>query len=705
MVRSLIYFGGLKLASQRLELLEEILAHIGLHKNFVLQGGAGSGKTETLKQVVQKLTDGKMPKRVVCITHTNKAADEISERISGNAEVSTIHAFLGALIRPYKANVKAALPQLFTLPYFERLGENETGDTPKDKAKSEHERFKKAHQKLESRRQTVQGLKTEKVVGKRDYDKDPAYYIAAHKQLVDELNAKIKEELQLADANDIKYNETAFNSFKDPSFGHDGLIEIASLLIQRHSNLRKILSDKFDCIFIDEYQDTHPDIVRSLVQASSASDLTLGLFGDSEQAIYSDGIGDVGSYVANKDFVLVQKQDNFRCSPQVIEVANSFRCDGLQQQVALKFLDDKTCETVSSREGSAKLYFAMAPQKVPLEGENGTETNSRHKAECAEIRDRLVDKVVQKHPTFTQLKLTNKSIASDVGFGTLWEIFDANYQSPREEIKRTLKRLQFEQLFELISLHQALPGDRRAYNRLIGIINRSGTNIKTTADKSDISRDLERLKDLSSTAYETIEFAIERSFISKSDSHGSFLIRTKEFLKDFVADDCAQAFQQLYNDGANTKPRMLKELGTAPQEHLDAALVEDNFDTLERKLKKCIFLTRLFSSDLKLSEVLSFYEYEGTEGIFATMHKTKGTGIDNVLVVCDEYGWVSEYDFSSCFTGQKPKTNREVQSRKLLYVACSRTKSNLAFVRLVPNDEELRYLKTVFDDFEQIPLT
>lgn len=324
------------MASPRLEPIDEVLALIASHNNFVLQGGAGSGKTETLKQVVQKVTDGISPKRVVCITHTNKAADEISERISGKAQVSTIHAFLGALIRPYKANIKGVLPELFTLPHFERLGEDETGDNFKDKEKSEHERFKKAHKKLENRRQTVQWLKTDKVVGKRAYDKAPALYIETHNQLVDEVNAKIKEELQSVDANSIEYNESPFNHFKDPSFGHDGLIEIASLLIQRHSNLRKILSDKYDCIFIDEYQDTHPDVVKSLVQASSDSDLTLGLFGDSEQAIYSDGVGDVENYIANKDFVLVAKQDNFRCSPQVIKVANSFRCDGLEQKVALK---------------------------------------------------------------------------------------------------------------------------------------------------------------------------------------------------------------------------------------------------------------------------------------------------------------------------------------------------------------------------------
>ncbi|MBO9467079.1 ATP-dependent helicase [Tropicibacter sp. R15_0] len=692
------------MASKKLEPLDEILTNIENHKNFVLQGGAGSGKTETLKRVVQSVTQGLAPKRVVCITHTNKAADEIAERVSGKVEVSTIHAFLGALIRPYTANIKAVLPELFTLPHFERLGDKEEGETSKDKALSEHNRFKKAHEKLESRRRTVQDLKTDKVVGKRDYDKNPDLYVSAHNTLIDEINSKIKEEIQLVDVSSIEYNETPFNRFRDPSFGHDGLIEIASMLIQRHQNLRKILSDKFDCIFIDEYQDTHPEVVKSLVQASSDSSLCLGLFGDSEQAIYSEGIGDVEGYIANKDFTLVPKQDNYRCSPQVIEVANSFRCDGLKQEVALKLLADGNFETASSREGSAKLYFAMAPEKVSLAGENKTDTNSRYKADCAELRDKLVDAVVEKHPDFTQLKLTNKSIASDVGFGTLWEIFDANYQSPREEINRTLKRLQFEQLIEIVRLHQALPGDRRSYNRLIGIINRSGTKIRTTADKSKISGDLAQLRDPSVTAYEAIKFAIDRGFISQSDSHRAFLLRAQEFLKSYEADNRAKAFQQLYDGGANTKNRMIKELGIAPQDHLDKDFLEDNFHSMKRKLEKHIFLTRLFSSDLKMSDVLAFYEYEETDGIFATMHKTKGTGIENVLVVCDEYGWVSEYDFASCFTGLEPKSKREVQSRKLLYVACSRTVSNLTFVRLVKNDDELEYLKSVFDSFEEVAL-
>jgi DNA helicase-2/ATP-dependent DNA helicase PcrA len=138
-------------------------------------------------------------------------------------------------------------------------------------------------------------------------------------------------------------------------------------LIHQHQNLRKILSGKFDWIFIDEYQDTLLDVVKSLVKARSQCKLCLGLFGNSKKEISSEWIGYVQSYIFNNDSNLVQKNDNYRCSPQVIRISNSFRCDGLEQEIALK-VKDGVNEIMESREGSAMLYFAMAPEKVPLKG-------------------------------------------------------------------------------------------------------------------------------------------------------------------------------------------------------------------------------------------------------------------------------------------------------------------------------------------------
>ena len=50
-------------------------------KNFVLQGGAGSGKTESLKEVILYISEKYPNKKIACITLTNAAVDEMKLRI------------------------------------------------------------------------------------------------------------------------------------------------------------------------------------------------------------------------------------------------------------------------------------------------------------------------------------------------------------------------------------------------------------------------------------------------------------------------------------------------------------------------------------------------------------------------------------------------------------------------------------------------
>ncbi|UZJ64673.1 AAA family ATPase [Sphingobacterium sp. KU25419] len=60
--------------------------------HFVLQGGAGSGKTESLKQIIHYISENHPTKKIVCITHTNLAADEIKHRVNNpKHKISTIH--------------------------------------------------------------------------------------------------------------------------------------------------------------------------------------------------------------------------------------------------------------------------------------------------------------------------------------------------------------------------------------------------------------------------------------------------------------------------------------------------------------------------------------------------------------------------------------------------------------------------------------
>ncbi|GAP25493.1 MULTISPECIES: UvrD-helicase domain-containing protein [unclassified Gluconobacter] len=687
--------------SQKLNPVDRIAKLVLDGENFILQGGAGSGKTESLKRVVQKVLSVDQKLKIACITHTNKAADEMAERISADIKVSTIHSFLGGIISPYKRNIQYVFPTLFELSFFIGLGDEHYGGDEKLRKSEEHGRYKKAYEKLEIRRQTVLGELTPKVTGKRDYDKAPEACIAQMNQLIGELNQEIRAKLSSRKADEFFYNETKFDNFNEPSFGHDGLIAIACKMFDEFPVLGKIVSDRYDCIFIDEYQDTNADVIRVLLRCLPKPSRTIiGLFGDSEQAIYSDGIGNAREHIDAKEVVLVEKDDNYRCSQQVITFANQFRTDGLKQEVALKTLDDGTIETPESREGGVTLLYDFAPDKVDTGDRlQDRKTNS---ALVREALDDLVGRVSQDFPGYVQLKLTNKSIANDVGFGQLYQIFDDRYSEPRDRMRKTLDRLQFDEIVSLTRLHQSLPGDRRSYNRLITALRKRGFSISSVSDKTKLDEMLRAFTARDLSVHKALEFAAKVGLIRISESHAAFLMLRDKLLVRLKGDPVFEAFEALHSSGYRTKPQMLKEINTTPKENLDSDLIETEYDDRVNELKQKTFFTALFSDELRFDEVLSFYDYEENDGGFATMHKTKGTGIENVLLVIDEYGWTTEYDFVNCFMDEAPSTKRDIASRKLLYVAASRTKKNLVCVRLMNDQAEMDRISPYFPDAIQV---
>ncbi|PRY94242.1 UvrD-helicase domain-containing protein [Donghicola tyrosinivorans] len=687
--------------SQKLNPVDRIVELVSSGENFVLQGGAGSGKTESLKIVIQKVLKTDPNLRIACITHTNKAADEIADRVPCDITVSTIHSFLHEIISPFKKNIQQVFPKLFELPEFGALGDEHYGGDEKARKKGEHERFKKVHGQLEKRRRTVLGEDTTKVTGKRDYDKDPNTYNVQLNGLIRGVNKEICDVLAARQPNEFFYNDTSFDNFSDPSYGHDGLIALACHIFESFPFLGRIVSNRYDCIFIDEYQDTSADVIRVLLRCLPENAKTvIGLFGDSEQAIYSDGIGSAQSHIHAKELILVKKEDNYRCSRQVIDFSNKFRTDGLKQDVALKSLDDGTLETIESRQGSVKLVYDLAPEEV----DTGDKVEDR-KTNMASFRsalDALVEKTASDYPGYVQLKLTNKSIASDVGFGTLYQIFDDRYSEPRDRMRKTLDRLQFGELFDLVTLYRGLPGDRRSYNRLISKLRKRGFSITSVADKAKLNEMLHSFESKDRAAYEAIEYAAAYGLLRVSDSHKAFVDRRDKLLARLTGDPVFSEFEELHRNGHRTKIQMTNEVAATSMKHINVEVLELEYDDMLSHLKEKNFLKSFFSEALSLSEIWAFYDYEDSESQFSTMHKTKGTGIENVLLVIDEYGWTTEYDFQSCFTKNIPETRQEAASRKLLYVACSRTKKNLLCVRLMKSQEEADDIASFFPESARV---
>lgn len=254
--------------------------------NFLLSGGAGSGKTYTLIQTLHHIFKSDPKARVVCITYTNVAADEIKERSPySKLRVSTIHDFLWDEIKEYQKNLK----------------------------------------------QTV------------------LFLISAEKVCKGNGLSYSGE----AEINEQSFSCIEYQNYRDLEHGvisHDDLLKIANHMFATYPLLSKILCDKYDYIFIDEYQDTQKTVIEIFlehIKAYAKGSLCVGVFGDKLQSIYATGIGDIQPYIVAGDVHEIIKDDNYRCAVNVIELLNRIRSD-ITQRAAKENPDGSIANKVGS---------------------------------------------------------------------------------------------------------------------------------------------------------------------------------------------------------------------------------------------------------------------------------------------------------------------------------------------------------------------
>ncbi len=153
----------------------------------------------------------------------------------------------------------------------------------------------------------------------------------------------------------------------------DDLIVKTRNLLQGNLYVRRLLKEKFDVLFIDEFQDTDPvqgELLLFLAEekASSAArwqDVRLEpgklfVVGDPKQSIYRFRGADITAYELFTDLILKQGgvkhflQQNFRSAPEIIETANAVCSRAMIQQSAFQpayvpiFTDKTVCGGASS---------------------------------------------------------------------------------------------------------------------------------------------------------------------------------------------------------------------------------------------------------------------------------------------------------------------------------------------------------------------
>lgn len=92
--------------------------------SFIVEAGAGSGKTYSLLKVIDWLEQNKCKelkskkKKIACITYTNAAVNVILERLSGDSSIapSTIHSFAWDSINQFQQTIIKYVNELGLLP-------------------------------------------------------------------------------------------------------------------------------------------------------------------------------------------------------------------------------------------------------------------------------------------------------------------------------------------------------------------------------------------------------------------------------------------------------------------------------------------------------------------------------------------------------------------------------------------------------------
>ncbi|MBR0597480.1 UvrD-helicase domain-containing protein [Sinanaerobacter chloroacetimidivorans] len=654
--------------------------------SFVLQGGAGSGKTESLKDLLLYLSIKNPSARVVCITHTNNAVQEIQERIGDRYPVSTIHAFLHGLIKDYKKNIKCVIPALYMVSKMERL---ELGDDNNEKEykKAEYERYKKIYNKFADKLYSVKKETCGKVIGKKEYDNDSSFYNNTLNDQIDSLNEYIKSIIEASDQAKIHYNETKFDSLGDFTYGHDGLLIIAHLLLKSYPVLGRIIKDKYDYIFIDEYQDTKLEVIQDLLALTKQKDgdkknLALCLFGDSMQAIYSDGIGSVNKYTDAGDLVLIPKADNYRCSYEIINLINNLRLDDIKQEVAFAKLPTGEYQTEMDRHGNVRILYSICDQRPS--GFSSLEDKEKHLLRV----NKLINEAKKDCENAKILMLTNKAIAEKEGFKYLYKVFDDRYVEVSDRMDNYLKRIHISDICEICNYYE-----KKNYNPIIKTIRSGGYVIHSLQDKAKLQDIIGKLlTDKTLSIYEAFQYAVSNKLIKPTEACQNTLNSNKKFIQELASNVQYQKFKKLYLDGMNTYNRIKDAFAVAS---------EEEFDYYKNLYKKEIFIETFFSQSIKFADALNYTRYLNENSNYITMHKTKGSSIDSVIVVMEEFYW-NEYDFSLIYTDNSKQEKWE-NSQKLIYVACSRARKALSCIRLLLEDEVEDFLR-VFPDAVEVKL-
>lgn len=192
---------------------------------------------------------------------------------------------------------------------------------------------------------------------------------------------------------------------------HDDVIRLFAALLD-NAKFRRVFSDKYPLILIDEYQDSLKPIIDRFLEyfISLNSGPQFGFFGDSWQTIYQSN--KACGLIQHENIVEIKKGANFRSAPKIVDLLNFIRPELPQRSAIDNFAGEVTVITCDD-------YI----------GERRTDRNFKGDLPSPELKERLNG--LMKHikhsciPASENVKtlmITHRVLAAQQGYNKLLDI-------------------------------------------------------------------------------------------------------------------------------------------------------------------------------------------------------------------------------------------------------------------------------------------
>ncbi len=618
--------------------MEDILASLNdkqrsavLHEKgpLLVIAGAGSGKTRALTHRIAWLIreKGVSPWNILAVTFTNKAANEMKERVvkllNGKSmddpnlpSIGTFHATCVRILRKHihllnyenGFNIYDTADQQILMKHV--LNELDLDEkTIKPRALLHH----------------ISGAKNE-LITPEEYKKTMVHNYFTER--VAAVYAHYQKSLQ-----------------KNNALDFDDIIMKTVELFRREPGVLDLYQEKFKYISIDEYQDTNrAQYVLTNLLAEKYRNLCV--IGDSDQGIYSFRGADIKNILEFErdypDAKIVLLEQNYRSTQNILDAAHAIICKN-------KTRKDKKLWT--EKKGGEKIREAVLD-------------NERAEAEfiCREIKEKLNLYETPAYNDFVVLYRTNAQSRvveeSLLKFGIPYRIVGGIKFYERKEIKDLIAYLRvIQNPSDSVSLFRIInTPPRKIGGRTIELI-------QEHAYKNDISffeamKDVEKIADINDGKKEIVlKFA---GLINELRGvNGQF---TASGLIKHVLD--FSGYKKFIDDGTVEGESRLENI-------YELINVSSKYDNIEAGLSLNIFLEEI----ALIADVDTLEDRENSVTLM-TIHSAKGLEFPNVFIIGLEEGLLPH-------SQSLLERDQLEEERRLMYVAITRAREKLYLLRAI----------------------